>query len=162
RHGPLRRRSGDRRLRSGHRDRRLGGARRRPRPDRRDGEPRIPVPRQDPTALPLPAAGPLSRRRKHRARRKLHLSLISEETRVPSIPFAENVFTWPSQEPQLIGSRCASCAAVTFPAEPSCPRCGGVAMERHLLARRGRLVTWTTQGFLPKEPYAGGETAETF
>jgi uncharacterized OB-fold protein len=35
-------------------------------------------------------------------------------------------------------------------------------MERHLLARHGRLVTWTTQGFLPKEPYAGGETAETF
>jgi uncharacterized OB-fold protein len=35
-------------------------------------------------------------------------------------------------------------------------------MERHLLPRRGRLVTWTTQGFLPKEPYAGGETAATF
>jgi hypothetical protein len=33
-------------------------------------------------------------------------------------------------------------------------------MERHLLPRRGRLVTWTTQGFLPKEPYAGGETAD--
>ena len=81
---------------------------------------------------------------------------------MPSIPFAENVFTWPSEEPQLIGSRCAACGAVTFPAAPSCPRCGGVAMERHLLARRGRLVTWTTQGFLPKEPYAGGETAETF
>jgi uncharacterized OB-fold protein len=23
-------------------------------------------------------------------------------------------------------------------------------------------VTWTTQGFVPKQPYAGNETAETF
>jgi uncharacterized OB-fold protein len=35
-------------------------------------------------------------------------------------------------------------------------------MEEHLLPRRGRLVTWTTQEFLPKEPYASGETMETF
>jgi uncharacterized OB-fold protein len=35
-------------------------------------------------------------------------------------------------------------------------------MERHLLPRRGTLWTWTTQEFLPKEPYAGGETPETF
>ena len=35
-------------------------------------------------------------------------------------------------------------------------------MERHLLPRRGRIWTWTTQEFLPKEPYAGGETAENF
>jgi uncharacterized OB-fold protein len=35
-------------------------------------------------------------------------------------------------------------------------------MERHLLPRRGTLWTWTTQEFLPKEPYASGETIETF
>jgi uncharacterized OB-fold protein len=35
-------------------------------------------------------------------------------------------------------------------------------MERRLLPRRGTLWTFTTQEFLPKEPYAGGETAETF
>jgi len=81
---------------------------------------------------------------------------------VPTVPFAADVFTWPAEKPQLIGSRCADCRAVTFPAQASCPRCGALAMERHLLQRRGRLVTWTTQGFLPKEPYAGGETAATF
>ena len=81
---------------------------------------------------------------------------------MPTVPFADEVFTWPADEPQLIGSRCGECRAVTFQAQPSCPRCGAVAMERRLLPRRGRLVTWTTQGFLPKEPYAGGETAETF
>ena len=84
------------------------------------------------------------------------------EERVSTVPFAPDVFTWPSDEPQLIGSRCAKCAAVTFPAQPSCPRCGSLEMEQRLLPRRGTLWSWTTQGFLPKEPYAGGETVETF
>ena len=79
-----------------------------------------------------------------------------------SVPFAADVFTWPSDAPQLIGARCPQCAAVTFPMQPSCPRCGSTQMERHLLPRRGTLWSWTTQEFLPKEPYTGGETEETF
>ena len=78
------------------------------------------------------------------------------------VAFAPDVFTWPSDEPRLIGGRCGSCAAVTFPLAPACPRCGAPEVERHLLPRRGTLWTWTTQEFLPKEPYAGGETPETF
>lgn len=35
-------------------------------------------------------------------------------------------------------------------------------MSELLLPRRGTLVAWTTQGFVPKLPYAGGDTAETF
>ena len=81
---------------------------------------------------------------------------------MPKVAFAPDVFRWPAGEPQLIGGRCSSCAAVTFPHQGSCPRCGQTGMERHLLPRRGTLWTWTTQGFLPKEPYAGGETPETF
>ncbi|MEZ5165008.1 MAG: OB-fold domain-containing protein [Acidimicrobiales bacterium] len=78
------------------------------------------------------------------------------------VPFAPGVFTWPAEEPELIGGRCGACAAVTFPVQASCPRCGTPEMAEHKLPRRGTLWTWTTQGFLPKEPYAGGETAETF
>ncbi|MDG2029155.1 MAG: OB-fold domain-containing protein [Acidimicrobiales bacterium] len=78
------------------------------------------------------------------------------------VPFAPGVFTWPAEEPQLIGGRCGSCAAVAFPVAPSCPRCGATEIAEHRLPRRGRLWTWTTQSFLPKEPYAGGETPETF
>ncbi len=78
------------------------------------------------------------------------------------IAFAEDVFTWPADEPQLIGGRGEGCAAVTFPNQVSCPRCGSVEMAEHLLPRRGTLWTFTTQEFLPKEPYAGGETMETF
>ena len=76
--------------------------------------------------------------------------------------FAPDVFTWPADEPQLIGGRCPDCAAVTFPKTGYCARCGSIAVEEHLLPRRGTLWTFTTQEFLPKEPYAGGETAETF
>ena len=78
------------------------------------------------------------------------------------IAFAPDVFTWPSDEPQLIGGRCGQCSAVTFPAWPSCARCGSTEVEQHLLPRRGTLWTFTTQDFLPKEPYASGETNETF
>jgi len=81
---------------------------------------------------------------------------------VSQTAFAPEVFTWPSDEPRLIGARCPQCSAVVFPLQTSCPRCGTVGMERHLLPRRGTLWTWTTQEFLPKEPYASGETIETF
>jgi uncharacterized OB-fold protein len=78
------------------------------------------------------------------------------------IAFAPDVFTWPSDEPQLIGGRCSHCASVTFPVPPSCARCGSTEVEQHLLPRHGTLWTFTTQEFLPKEPYASGETMETF
>ena len=75
---------------------------------------------------------------------------------MPSIPFAEDVFTWPSEEPQLIGSRCTSCSIVTFPAQGSCPRCASTEMAEQLLSRRGRLWAWTTQDFPPPAPpYSG-------
>ena len=78
------------------------------------------------------------------------------------VAFAPDVFTWPSDEPRLIGGKCPACGAVTFPVQGSCARCGSVDVEQHLLPRRGTLWTFTTQEFLPKEPYAGGETMETF
>ena len=71
------------------------------------------------------------------------------------VPVAEGVFTWPSDEPQLIGSRCGACGMTTFPAQDSCPRCASTAMEETLLARRGTLWAWTTQSFPPPPPYVG-------
>jgi uncharacterized OB-fold protein len=35
-------------------------------------------------------------------------------------------------------------------------------MSDLLLPRRGSLVAWTTQGFVPKLPYAGTESADSF
>ena len=72
------------------------------------------------------------------------------------VPIADGLFTWPSDEPQLIGSRCTSCGITTFPAQPSCPRCASTEMAEQLLSRHGRLWAWTTQNFPPPSPpYAG-------
>ena len=72
------------------------------------------------------------------------------------LPVSEGLFTWPSDEPQLIGSKCAQCGIVTFPVQGSCPRDASTEMEEHLLPRRGRLGAGTTQDFQPPSPpYTG-------
>jgi uncharacterized protein len=77
-------------------------------------------------------------------------------------PIVDGVFTWPADDPCLLGSRCHECGCVTFPAQDGCPRCGAPGMSRTELSRRGTLWTWTTQDFLPKAPYAGPETEDDF
>lgn len=80
-----------------------------------------------------------------------------------AIPIQEDLFTWPSDDPHLIGSQCGHCGKVTFPAQKSCPSCCQERVENVELAKRGRLWTWTIQGFPPKAPpYAIQETPETF
>ena len=68
------------------------------------------------------------------------------------VPIAPDLFT-EGEEPQLIGSRCGACGVVTFPRQSGCARCGAADMRDEPLHRRGTLYTWTTQGFMPKEPY---------
>jgi uncharacterized protein len=66
---------------------------------------------------------------------------------------AEGLFTWPSDEPRLIGSR--RDGILSFPARPG--------EEKVPLARRGTLWAFTTQQFRPPSPpYDGNDTAETF
>ena len=79
-----------------------------------------------------------------------------------SVPIADGVFTWPSDDPQLIGSRCGACGIVTFPAQDSCPRCASTDIGEQLLARRGRLWAWTTQDFPPPAPPYTGPTGADF
>src|SRR5262249_23355877 len=74
-----------------------------------------------------------------------------------AVPVAAGLFTWPSDEPRLIGSTCRTCGTTTFPAQGSCPRCCREDMEERELSRRGILWSYTVQGFRPKEPYAGPE-----
>ena len=78
------------------------------------------------------------------------------------IPVATGIFTWPSDEPRLIGSRCAACAIVAFPAQDACPRCGATGMAEHRLPRRGRLWAWTTQEFPPPAPPYAGPSGDAF
>jgi len=79
------------------------------------------------------------------------------------IPIAEGLFSWPSDDPKLLGSQCRDCGIVTFPQQPSCPSCCGETTETIELAQRGTLWTWTIQAFLPnRPPYDGPETSDTF
>ena len=89
--------------------------------------------------------------------------IAASERALQGRPIAERLFTWPTEEPQLIGSRCDDCGAKTFPAQGYCPRCATTAMPEVLLPRTGSLWTWTIQGFRPKSPpYRGNDTDETF
>lgn len=79
------------------------------------------------------------------------------------VPVAEGVFTWPSDDPRLIGSKCVDCDNVMFPTQSSCARCSGQATESVELGRQGTLWTWTVQGYPPKSPpYAGDASPKTF
>ena len=68
------------------------------------------------------------------------------------IPIAEGLFTWPSNDPRLLGSKCNDCGVVTFPAQAGCPACCGEDTTNIELERQGTLWTWTIQGFLPNRP----------
>lgn len=78
------------------------------------------------------------------------------------VPVAEGLFTWSAGEPRLIGSRCAACGIVTFPAQDSCPRCASTEMAGHALPGRGRLWAWTTQEFPPPSPPYAGPNGDDF
>lgn len=78
------------------------------------------------------------------------------------IPIAEGLFTWPSPEPALLGSRCKDCGIATFPASDSCMACSGQDVSIEPLPGRGTLWSWTIQQFMPKTPYRSNETMETF
>ena len=78
------------------------------------------------------------------------------------LPIADGLFTWPSANPALLGSRCQDCGIATFPAAESCMACSGQNVSVEELPGRGTLWTWTVQQFMPKSPYKSNETAETF
>ena len=73
------------------------------------------------------------------------------------IPIQDGLFTWPSDNPQLIGRRELSTGRIYFPAIHHYVR--DDESEEVLLGTRGTLWTWTIQGFMPKTPYRGPEKA---
>jgi uncharacterized OB-fold protein len=67
-------------------------------------------------------------------------------------PVTDGLFTWPG-EPRLLAGGCDACGTVTFPRQDSCPRCTGTKIHSRSLSPRGRLWSWTVQGFEPKSPF---------
>jgi uncharacterized OB-fold protein len=91
------------------------------------------------------------------------LEVTAKGPQKKQFPIQEGLFTWPSDHPQLIGSKCKRCGEVAFPAQKGCPACTGAEVENILLSTRGTLWTWTIQAFRPPSPpYAGPDTPDNF
>ena len=77
-------------------------------------------------------------------------------------PIHPNLFTWPAENPSLLGGLCEHCGEVSFPVQSSCRSCSGSGSSVIELGDRGVLWTWTVQNFLPKPPYVTDQTPATF
>jgi uncharacterized OB-fold protein len=71
------------------------------------------------------------------------------------IPVAKGLFTWPSDDPRFIASRCKACGEVFFPSSDHCanPNCGNSEVEEILLSKKGKLYSFTIQYYQPPKPF---------
>jgi len=87
----------------------------------------------------------------------LYINAMSAEKK--QIPAVEGWFTWPSEEPHLIGTTCKSCGDYFFPKASACrnPNCMGTEVEEALLSRRGTLWSYTINHYPPPPPYRAAD-----
>ncbi|MCY1399734.1 hypothetical protein D9M71_147970 [compost metagenome] len=62
----------------------------------------------------------------------------------------------------LLGSRCARCNELYFPATGSCTACCCTQMHTCDIGNHGHLWSWTVQAFQPKAPYNAHEADGQF
>lgn len=91
------------------------------------------------------------------------MTTTTEAPAADAVPIAADLFTWPAEEPALIGGK-ASDGSVVFPFRSSRLVAGArEELEKVELPRRGRLWTFTSQVFRPTSPpYAGEDDPRTF
>lgn len=73
------------------------------------------------------------------------------------IVIVDGLFTWPSDYPRLIGSKCPKCGSVQFPRSTVCnnPDCDhSVPPEAYYLSTEGTLYTYTLHMYSLREPFA--------
>jgi uncharacterized OB-fold protein len=70
---------------------------------------------------------------------------------IETIAAAQDLFTFCGETPHLMGSRCDSCGACYFPKTTHCrnPACRHSNVVQTLLSPRGRLYSFTVQGYRP-------------
>jgi uncharacterized OB-fold protein len=72
-----------------------------------------------------------------------------------NIAVIEGLFSWPSDNPQLIGTRCTSCDSYYFPRKKSCnnPACTEKKIQDVLLSTEGKLWSYTALRYPPVPPF---------
>src|SRR4051812_13862095 len=83
----------------------------------------------------------------------------------PQVAAIEGWFTMDAEEPRLLGTRCATCRTVFFPAERHfCrnPNCAGSQFDDHHLSPTGRVWSWTDNRYQPPEPYMSADPFEPY
>ena len=78
------------------------------------------------------------------------------ESSIMQVPALEGWFTWPSDKPQLIGTKCKSCGDYFFPPALICrnPYCDDkTQLEPVQLSRKGKLWSYTINYYKPPMPY---------
>ena len=73
------------------------------------------------------------------------------------VPIVEGLFTWPSDRPQLIGSKCSVCGSVQFPKSNVCdnPDCDhSKPPDEILLSTEGTLYSYTIHQYDLREPFS--------
>ncbi|MBI4284337.1 MAG: Zn-ribbon domain-containing OB-fold protein, partial [Chloroflexi bacterium] len=80
------------------------------------------------------------------------------------VPVMEGIFTWPSADPRLIGSRCRKCGTVFFPASFRCmdPACRGEEVEKVELSKKGKLWSYTINYYPLPPPYKAPKDFKPF
>lgn len=71
-------------------------------------------------------------------------------------PIKGGLFSWPSEAPRLLASRCSKCETVAFPAAEYCPSCTQGGMAEIELSSSGKLVSFSS--VLSSPPEYKGET----
>lgn len=73
------------------------------------------------------------------------------------VPIIEGLFTWLTEDPRIIVSRCRKCGTVAFPKRPFCtnPDCEKVRenVEEIELSKGGTLWTYSYQIYPPPAPF---------
>ena len=81
--------------------------------------------------------------------------MSSPTTDKKQVPVMEGIFTWPSESPRLIGSKCKKCGTVFFPVTFRChdPECRGEEVEEIEISPRGKLWSYTINYYPLPPPF---------
>jgi len=79
--------------------------------------------------------------------------MTSQGKEKKQVPIMPGLFTWPSDDPHLIGTRCKACGEVFFPQQPICGNCQGEELERFEFSKRAKLYSFTRVMYQPPPPW---------